>query len=732
MERHEKGDGMFAEVVLELPLEKKFDYLIPPHMISRLTIGVRVWVPFGQRRLPGYIVGIKDKSEFKSVKPLISLIDRSPLLSPFLIQLAEWIAWYYHCHLGRVLRSMLPSGVRQITPHKNELKYVRLIKPQIDMEILIRKAPKQARVLDILAGQGSAIKMMTLIRMAGTGAAAINALQKKGLVEIFTNRIDKDPYGMDTFQATMPFKLNDEQLSAYRIIKEMKSGVVLLQGVTSSGKTEVYLQVIAHVLSQGRGAIVIVPEISLTPQIVERFKARFKGQDVAVLHSRLSGGERYDQWQKIHEGKARIVIGVRSAIFAPVNNLGLIVVDEEHERTYKQEEEPRYNARDVAVARARIEGVPVVLGSATPSLESYYRAKRGDYKLVKLTRRIDNRPLAQVKIINLKDEIKKLQKLVTFSPLLLTKIRERLQKKQQIILFLNRRGFSPFVICRRCGFVFRCPHCTTAMTYHQLGRRLICHSCSHTEYIPESCPECNNPHIRFGGIGTQKVESQIAKFFPQARIRRMDTDVTTTKGSHRRILDEFGRGEIDILVGTQMIAKGLDFPNVTLVGVISADIALHLTDFRAGEHTFQLLTQVAGRSGRGSVLGEVIIQTLTPDHPAIKSASSQDYDAFAESEIAIRQELDYPPFEHFINITFRSRNPKKAELTARQYQGILEQSDIKVFGPIPAPISKLRGYYRWQVLLRAPRVADMLPLLKSLRKHKEVFIAVDIDPISML
>lgn len=723
---------MFAEVVLELPLEKKFDYEIPPSMVERVTPGMRAWVPFGSRRLPGYIVEIKDSSPFGSAKPLIKLIDKSSLISLLLIKLAEWISTYYCCELGKVFKTMLPARVRQITPKKDELKYVKVIGPKIDISPLEKRAPKQAQIMRILNQQSTAIKLMDLARMADTTPGIINALHKKGLIEIFSSRIDRDPYRLETFQTTFPHELNEEQLYALNMIKATQKGVILLQGVTGSGKTEIYLRAISHILSQGKGAIVIVPEISLTPQTVERFKSRFASEDVAILHSKLSLGERYDQWQKIYEGKARIVIGARSAIFAPVRNLGLIVVDEEHERTYKQEEEPRYHARDVAVKRGEIEGVLVILGSATPSLESHYLTQKGVYKLAKLTKRIDNRPMANVKVINLKEEIKKYQRFLTFSPALLTRIKDRLQKKQQIILFLNRRGFSPFIICRHCGFVMRCQHCITALTYHQLGDRLICHTCGYTEVPPKICPECKDPHIRFSGIGTQRVESQIAKFFPTARIRRMDTDVTTLKGIHKKIFDEFKRGDIDILVGTQMIAKGLDFPNVTLVGVISADVALHLPDFRCGEHTFQILTQVAGRAGRGVIPGEVIIQTLTPEHPAIKTASTQDYDTFAENEMAIRKDLDYPPYEHFVNITFRSRNPQKAELVARHYQELLKTDKVKVFGPIPAPISLLRGYYRWQVLLRAPTAEEMLPLLKKFDRHEGVVITIDVDPISML
>lgn len=733
---------MFAKVVLDVPLEKEFDYAVPAHFQNRIQPGMRVWVPFGPRRLPGYLIRLTEESQYPQTKEILSLIDKEPVLSPDLIQLAHWMKEYYCCHLGHVLKSMLPGMVRKISPKNDEIRYVKIIgsPDEAKREIinLERKAPKQALVLRMLTGQKSAIRVMDLARMAKTSPSAIKALHKKGLVNIYSGRIDKDPYRHDSFQPTSPYSLTEEQLRAYNMICNLSSGVILLQGITSSGKTEVYLQAIDHARQKGKGAIVIVPEIALTPQTVERFKSRF-AKGVAVLHSRLSAGERYDQWQKVYHGQARIVIGARSAVFAPVKNLGLIVIDEEHEHTYKQEDEPRYHAREVAIKRSEIQQAVVVLGSATPSLESYYQAQQGVYELVKLTRRIDDRPLARVRIIDLKEEIKKFRKLLTFSHVLINGIQTRLREKQQVILFLNRRGFSPFIICRKCGFVLRCQHCSTALTYHQLGDRLMCHTCDYTQMVPGNCPECKNPQIRFGGIGTQRVESQIARFFPSAVIRRMDTDVTTLKGIHKQIFDAFKAGKIDILVGTQMIAKGLDFPNVTLVGVISADVALHLPDFRAGERTFQLLTQVAGRAGRGEVPGLVIIQTLTPEHPAIRAAATQDYDLFAQQELAVRKELAYPPYEHFINLTFRSRNPQKAELVARRYQKILENNiaeNIRLFGPIPAPIQRLRGFYRWQLLVRAPEAELMIPPIKDsfkqLGKPAGVITTIDVNPLDLL
>ncbi len=737
---------MFGKVVLDVPLEKEFDYAVPAHFQNRIQPGMRVWVPFGPRRLPGYLIRLSEESQYPQAKEILSLIDKEPVLSPDLIQLARWMKEYYCCHLGHVLKSMLPGMVRKISPKRDETRYVKIIGSvdEANREVLNleRKAPKQALLLRMLTAQKSAIRVMDLARMAKTGPAAISALHKKGLVNIYSGRIDKDPYRLESFQPSLPHTLNEEQQQAYNTVRDKlekrESGVILLQGITSSGKTEIYLQAIDFALQQGKSAIVIVPEIALTPQTVERFKSRFE-QGVAVLHSRLSAGERYDQWLKVYHGQCRIVIGARSAVFAPVKNLGLIVIDEEHEHSYKQEDEPRYHAREVAVKRSEIEKAVVVLGSATPSLESYYQAQQGTYELVKLTKRIDDRPLAKVRIIDLKEEIKKFRRLLTFSHVLIAAIRNRLTEKQQVILFLNRRGFSPFIICRKCGFVLRCHHCSTALTYHQLGDRLMCHSCDYTQITPRDCPECHKPQIRFGGIGTQRVESQIARFFPSAVIRRMDTDVTSLKGIHKQIFDAFKARKIDILVGTQMIAKGLDFPNVTLVGVISADVALHLPDFRAGERTFQLLTQVAGRAGRGEVPGQVIIQTLTPEHPAIRAAATQNYDLFAQQELAIRKELDYPPYEHFINLTFRSRNPQKAELVAHRYRKMLEEKvsePIRLFGPIPAPIQRLRGFYRWQLLVRAPEVKLMIPPIKDsfkqLGKPAGVISTIDVNPLDLL
>ncbi|MGB9603301.1 MAG: replication restart helicase PriA, partial [Limisphaerales bacterium] len=553
--------------------------------------------------------------------------------------------------------------------------------------------------------------------------------------------------------------------------------IFLLNGVTGSGKTEIYLQAIACALEKGKGAIVLVPEISLTPQTVERFKARFSHgklqTSVAVLHSHLSEGERHDQWHRIREGRAKIVIGARSAIFAPVDPLGLIIVDEEHEHSYKQEEAPRYNARDVAVVRGQMEGAVVVLGSATPSLESYYNAKRGKYILLNLPNRADDKKMPLVRVIDLRSAAHPDRGVPIFSPQLKEAILQRLEKKEQIILFLNRRGYSTSLQCPICGYVARCQNCSVALTYHRQYEKLLCHICGYEQTAPSICPneKCKNPQIRFAGFGTQKIEEALKRYFPKATIARMDSDTMQRKDDYRHILSEFRTGKIDIIIGTQMIAKGLHFPNVTLVGIIYADLALHLPDFRAGERTFQLVTQVAGRAGRGDVEGEVIVQSFTPYHPAIQFARRHDYEGFYEEEIRFRSQLHYPPISRVALITFRGQNEDKVKYFANYFRdeflrflGINSDStviiragekyketaqdnskdksqrrvfdDLIIAGPAPAPILKIQSYYRYHIMLRTKKMLALSrkisAFLQQLKPLKDVSIVVDIDPTSLI
>jgi primosomal protein N' (replication factor Y) len=524
------------------------------------------------------------------------------------------------------------------------------------------------------------------------------------------------------------------------------SSTFLLHGVTGSGKTEVYLQAIAHALERGQGAIVLVPEISLTPQTVERFKARFCSGPlqtlVAVLHSHLSAGERHDEWHKIRQGRARIVIGARSAIFAPVEPLGLIVVDEEHENSYKQEEAPRYHARDVAVVRGQREGAVVVLGSATPSLESYYNARRGKYTLLELTVRVDNQKMPRVRVVDLRQEARREKGLAIFSRQLRDAIVGRLERHEQVILFLNRRGYSTSLQCPHCGYVAGCPHCSVALTYHRPQQKLLCHICGHETPAPLVCPnpKCRHPGIRYAGIGTQRVEETLARLFPSARVQRMDSDILQRKDDYRRILGDFRTGKIDILIGTQMIAKGLHFPNVTLVGIIHADLSLHLPDFRAGERTFQLLTQVAGRAGRGDIEGEVFVQSFTPFHPAIQYARHHDFTGFYDQEIEFREQLKYPPLTRIALLTLKGRNEDKVKFTAEHVRKELERAlagwkDLVLAGPGPAPLLRAETYYRYQLMVRT---RQMSPLSRRLAKLQETLalpddltLTIDIDPVDL-
>ena len=537
----------------------------------------------------------------------------------------------------------------------------------------------------------------------------------------------------------------------------------LLHGVTGSGKTEVYLQAIAHALEQGKGAIVLVPEISLTPQTVERFKARFSSGKlqtlVAVLHSHLSSGERHDEWHKIRQGRARIVIGARSAIFAPVDPLGLIIVDEEHEHTYKQEESPRYHARDVAIMRGQMEGAPVVLGSATPSLETYFNCRKGKYTLLELPERVDDQKMPRVRVVDMRQAARKDKGTPLFSPQLKEAITQRLERGEQTILFLNRRGYSTSLQCPKCGHVCGCPNCSISLTYHRLEQKLSCHICGHSEKVPALCPNesCKNPAIRFAGTGTQKVEETLGKLFPSARIHRMDADTMKRKDDYRKILGDFRVGKIDILVGTQMIAKGLHFPNVTLVGIIYADLALHQPDFRAGERTFQLLTQVAGRAGRGDIEGEVVVQAFTPFHPAIQFARRHDFRGFYEQETEFREQLKYPPFSRVALLTLKGRNEEKVKFSADHLKKIIESKvqgskskiassdktldlgpwtlDLVIAGPAPAPLLRAETFYRYQIMLRTQRMSalsrELSKIIQSLTLPEDVTLAVDIDPVDL-
>lgn len=730
-----------ARVIVEIALDKEFDYQIPATLSDQVELGSQVVVPFGPRTLTGYVVGLQPHSTHARLKPIKKVVGDHPLITPKIVKLARWMAAYYGCPLENAVRTVLPSVVRRPDRAFKQVWHVTATVRE-SMDTLLadrqRRAPKQAAVLEALRSE-PVIPLPRLTAATGATLATVRAMEKNGWVKLDQRAVDRSPFERYTVVPTTPLPLMPQQAAALKLIQQsiatLDPPVVLLFGVTGSGKTEVYLQALQTVIERGQGAIVLVPEIALTPQTVERFRARF-GDVVAVLHSHLSGGERHDEWHRVRTGRARIAIGARSALFAPVANLGLIVVDEEHEPTYKQEEAPRYHARDMAVLRGRMESCAVVLGSATPALESIHNAQIGKYGQARLPARVDHRDMPIMKVVDMRVEVEREGRLNVLSRELTEAIRLRLDRAEQTILFLNRRGFATSLVCPKCGYVAECAACSIAMTYHKAAHELRCHICGAVEKVPPRCPapDCRDPAFRYAGLGTQRVEEVVATVFPRARVKRMDADTTTRKEAYAELLGAFRQGQIDILLGTQMIAKGLDFPNVTLVGVINADTALHRPDFRAGERTFQLLTQVAGRAGRGDVSGEVVVQTFTPFHPAIQAARRLDYDGFYDQEIEYRRELGYPPFTHYICLLLRGPDADAVEcMGTRVMEAVRPQlpSDVLAAGPVPAPLARAKGEYRFQCVFRAAQaMACTRPLrhvLETLKWPKNVRYALDVD-----
>ena len=739
---------MVARVTLEIALGKEFDYAIPEELVARVEIGSRVKVRFGHRMVLGIVTGLVEASDHSALRPLSAVLGTRSLVTLKVLEIARWIAGYYCCPVETALKSVLPEAVRKENAGWRERLHVHALPSPSVMPKLTKR---QEIVLRILK-EWQSMPLQELLRIAETTAETLRKLEDKGLISLAPQIDERDPYAHEQIIPTTPLELNSEQVVAMDAIRGAMSGQgarpFLLHGVTGSGKTEVYLQAIAHALSQGKGAIVLVPEISLTPQTVERFKARFSSGPtqtlVAVLHSHLSGGERHDEWHKIRDGRARIVIGARSAVFAPVEPLGLLIVDEEHEHSYKQEEAPRYHARDVAVVRAQKERAVVVLGSATPSIESFYNSKKGKYTLLEMTRRVDDKKLPIVRVTDMRQEARTSRGGASpvFSRPLKEAIRLRLERGEQTMLFLNRRGFSTSLQCLKCGVPCGCPNCSVSLTYHRAASQLLCHICGHSEGVPERCPvpECADPSIRFAGLGTERVEDSLRQFFPKARIERMDSDTLKRKEDYRRVLNDFRTGKVDILVGTQMIAKGLHFPNVTLVGIIHADLSLHQADFRAGERTFQLLTQVSGRAGRGDVEGEVFVQTFTPFHPAIQYARRHDYAGFYDQETEFREQLRYPPFARVALLTLRGRNEDKVRLFIEHIrkqigERLADWKDLIIAGPAPAPLVRAETFYRHQIMLRTAAMsrlsAELAVYIQSLELADDLILAVDIDPVNL-
>jgi primosomal protein N' (replication factor Y) len=647
----------------------------------------------------------------------------------------------------------LYNTVQSDVSKKYEKIVVRGFYPE-NLDNILKELPinaiRQKEILEYLK-DFEIIELKKLMSATQCSLSTVKTLKNKGYIRITEREVKRNPienYSVKNNRVTLTEKQRKCINNILHDISNRKNNKFLLHGVTGSGKTEIYLQLIEKMLKKNKQCIVLVPEISLTPQTVERFVSRF-GQSVAVLHSRLSLGERYDEWRKIRDGEVQIVVGARSAVFAPFNNLGLIIIDEEHESSYKSSMSPKYDTIEVAEKRCELEGASLVLGSATPSVDTYFRALKGDFRLLELKERINKRSLPPIEIVDMKKELDNGNKSV-LSTKLLNAISENLKNKRQTILFLNRRGFSTFVSCRKCGYVAKCKHCDISLTYHITNNILKCHYCGFSLKTPRICPECGSKYIKYFGIGTQKIEELIKNTFPKARVARMDVDTTTRKGSHERILNKVKSGEIDILIGTQMITKGLDFHNVTLVGIIAADLTLNLPDFRAAERTFQLTTQVSGRAGRGDLEGRVILQTYEPDHYSIMTAQKHDYVSFYNQEIKIREEFNYPPFTNIINILMAGKNEKILieyiqeigdrfkELFDEQFENMKE---IELLGPNPAPLSKIKDKYRWQILIKCKDnkvekvkklIVDILDKYSQNNKNKDIKVSLEINPNSIL
>ncbi|GEQ37980.1 MAG: primosomal protein N' [Tetragenococcus halophilus] len=785
--------------------DQPFTYIVPDELLDVIEIGMRVEVPFGDgnRHIQGFVTALSQTSTYEEkLKPIIRMLDLSPVLNQELLALADYMKETTYAFKITCLQTMLPSvmkaeyqkkivlkdpshpvkqqyflesdeidwqeaeemgilhqlkklreenivELRYVVKKKNKVKKIRYVNSLLTQrnaagiyQEIDNRAPRQKQLVELL--ENNAHQPTAFFTKQGISAAVLKQGEKKGWLSFEEVEAYRDPHQGKVFNKTSALSLNNEQQQAVDKIlaaeKQAKNEVFLLEGITGSGKTEVYLQSISTVLAEGKTAIMLVPEIALTPQMVERFKSRL-GDAVAVLHSGLSQGERYDEWRKIERGEAQVVVGARSAIFAPLENIGIIIVDEEHESSYKQDEAPRYHARDLAIWRGKYHHCPVVLGSATPSLESRARAQKDIYHLLLLSKRADPAAnLPSIEIVDLKKEYER-KNMSNFSKELQTKIADRLEKKEQSVLMLNRRGYSSFVMCRDCGYVLPCPNCDISLTLHMDTKTMRCHYCGHEEGIPKHCPECGSNKIRYYGTGTQKVQEELQELFPSARILRMDVDTTRRKGAHERILQKFGAQEADILLGTQMIAKGLDYPNITLVGVLNADTALNLPDFRSNERTFQLLTQVAGRAGRAEKAGEVIIQSFNPDHHAIVLAQKQDYETFYKQEMFLRHQSGYSPYYFTVKITCSHQEEqiaaKKMFQIAQEVKTALS-SDSIILGPTPASIARVKNRYQYQMIIKYKKEPALSQMLKKILdnsqkdQRKSLYVAIDNEPVNFI
>jgi len=724
-------------------------YGVPAHL-KRPVVGSRVVVPLGSRVVTGIVMDDVSEAtiEHAGIKPIQEVLDAEAFVPPEVVGLARWTAEYYAAGPGDTITSVLPPKARgaRADAHKT-LRVAAITAAGLEAVGLpsAQITTKQREALQLLWASPDGIPTAQL---AGRGIAAdvVARLVRHGFVSIRQDRLDRDPFRTATVDsvADPARQLTTEQAAAFSRLSAMaltgRFQVALLHGVTGSGKTELYVRLAAAVRESGRRVLMLVPEIALTPVVASVFRHAF-GERVAIQHSGLSDGERHDQWQRIRRGDVDVVVGTRSAVFAPLERVGLIVVDEEHDASYKQEESPRYHGRDVAIIRGQRSGALVVLGSATPSMESYYNATAGRYERVVLEKRVFDRPLAAVTVVDMREEYAERGPDVVLSRALGAAIAARLERREQALVLLNRRGFATAVFCRQCAGTMDCPNCSVSLVVHGEGvsRRARCHYCNFTMRVPAACPHCAGPYLEQTGFGTERVDAEVRRLCPQARVARLDRDAIRRKGALTEILSRFRAGDIDVLVGTQMIAKGHDFPRVTLVGVVSADVGLGLADFRASERTFQLLTQVVGRAGRGDEPGEAIVQTIYPDHYSIQLARRQDYRAFFERELTFRQQMRYPPFQSLVNTVVRSRTfagamDDAADVVRRMREGA-DAAGVRVLGPAPAPLGKLRGEYRAQLLAKGSNRTRMRALLQSAiaaRPDLDKRIVVDVDPVSVL
>ena len=743
---------MIAEVIINTnakKLNRSFDYKVPKELEEQVMIGSKVLVSFGNKKEleEGFIVGFKESTEYK-VKEISKLEDK---LSDKQIQLAKWMAKKYFCNISECIKLMQTPGTRTKNKEKRiQEKTINTIylkkdyeEIEFDIEANKIKSENHIKILKFVKdNEGATISEIEMF--TNCSRAIVNTLIKNGYLEIVETKIQRNPLANKKIEKTSKLTFTEEQQEAYQKIEksidENKYEEFLLFGVTGSGKTEIYLQLIEKVLKQNKKAIMLVPEISLTPQMIERFIARFDKERIAVLHSKLSIGERYDEWNKIKENKADIIIGARSAIFAPVQNLGIIIIDEEHDSSYKSEATPKYNAIEIANKIAKEEKIPIVLGSATPDITTYYKAEKGEITKLTLTKRANNSNLPQIEIIDLKQELANgNHSMLSFE--LYNSIEENLKNHYQTILFLNRRGYSTFIMCRDCGYTVKCKNCNISMTYHSFEKKLKCHYCGYEENLVTICPECGSKKIRYFGTGTQKLEDEIHKQFPNATTIRMDVDTVTKKNSHEEILNKFKNENIDILIGTQMVVKGHHFPKVTLVGVIAADSSLNMDDYRANEKTFQILVQVAGRAGRENLPGKVVIQSYNPENFSIQTAKKQNYQEFYETEITLRKQLKYPPFCDIIVIGFNSLKEEKIIETSQKVYDLLKEKvpeNYIISKPAPSPIDKIQNRYRWRIIIKGNMDWNLNEILNKClatiyeKNDKSVNISIDVNPNNMI